>query len=243
GTMPIQQIAAMIKSSGLKMIAEINVLEDNNRYGEYRDGSYHMLDGSTWLDSAADKGGKPWLSPFEDDTKEFVRYLTNEAASAGFDYIVISGLTFPDFRNSDLNYLGDTVKDTNRYKSLIELAEIAKTAANENNTDLFIRINAADAVYGKCEVLKPAELKDHTLLIDFDPTAITESIVFNNNEIAVNELSASDKFKVIFGIIKERCGSDISIIPVITENGLNHADYDSLIAEIISEGFESYSVK
>lgn len=243
GVMPIQQISGMIKNSGLKMIAEINILEDNNRYGEYRDGSYHMLDGSTWLDTAADKGGKPWLSPFEDDTKEFVRYLTDEAAAAGFDYITVSGLTFPNFRNSDLNFLGDTVKDANRYKKLIELADIAKTAASEHNTDLFIRINAADAVYGKCEIFKPAELKDHTLLIDFNSAEITESIVYKNNEIAVNELNASDKFKAVFGIIKEQCGSDIAIIPVITESGLNHADYDSLIAEIISEGYESYSVK
>ena len=119
GNMPIQQIASLIKNSGLKMIAELNILEDNNRYGEYRDGSYHALDGSTWLDTAADKGGKPWLSPFDDDTKEMVRYMANEVSAAGFDYITVSGLTFPTFRNSDLNLLGDTVKDANIYKALI----------------------------------------------------------------------------------------------------------------------------
>lgn len=243
GNMPIQQIASLIKNSGLKMIAELNILEDNNRYGEYRDGSYHALDGSTWLDTAADKGGKPWLSPFDDDTKELVRYMADEVSAAGFDYITVSGLTFPTFRNSDLNLLGDTVKDANRYKALIELANIVQTAANEHNTKTFIRTNAADVIYGRAEIFKPSELSGYTLLIDFDPAEFTESVVYNNNEIVFSELDSSGKFKTAFEIIKGQCGTDISVIPVITESGSNHADYDSLIAEIINEGFESYFVK
>ncbi len=243
GNMPIQQIASLIKNSGLKMIAELNILEDNNRYGEYRDGSYHALDGSTWLDTAADKGGKPWLSPFDDDTKEMVRFMANEVSTAGFDYITVSGLTFPTFRNSDLNLLGDTVKDANRYKALIELANIVQTAANEHNTKTFIRTNAADIIYGRAEIFKPSELSGYTLLIDFDPAEFTESVVYNNNEIVFSELDSSSKFKTAFEIIKGQCGTEISVIPVITESGSNHADYDSLIAEIIGEDFESYFVK
>ena len=243
GNMPIQQIASLIKNSGLKMIAELNILEDNNRYGEYRDGSYHALDGSTWLDTAADKGGKPWLSPFDDDTKELVRYMAGEVSAAGFDYITVSGLTFPTFRNSDLNLLGDTVKDANRYKALIELANIVQTAANEHNTKTFIRTNAADIIYGRTEIFKPSELSGYTLLIDFDPAEFTESVVYNNNEIVFSELDSSGKFKTAFEIIKGQCGTDITVIPVITESGSNHADYDSLIAEIINEDFESYFVK
>ena len=243
GNMPIQQIASLIKNSGLKMIAELNILEDNNRYGEYRDGSYHALDGSTWLDTAADKGGKPWLSPFDDDTKELVRYMADEVSAAGFDYITVSGLTFPTFRNSDLNLLGDTVKDANRYKALIELANIVQTAANEHNTKTFIRTNAADIIYGRAEIFKPSELSGYTLLIDFDPAEFTDSVVYNNNEIVFSELDSSGKFKTAFEIIKGQCGTDITVIPVITESGSNHADYDSLIAEIINEDFESYFVK
>ncbi len=243
GNMPIQQIASLIKNSGLKMIAELNILEDNNRYGEYRDGSYHALDGSTWLDTAADKGGKPWLSPFDDDTKELGRYMADEVSAAGFDYITVSGLTFPTFRNSDLKLLGDTVKDANRYKALIELANIVQTTANEHNTKTFIRTNAADIIYGRAEIFKPSELSGYTLLIDFDPAEFTDSVVYSNNEIVFSELDPSSKFKTAFEIIKGQCGTEISVIPVITESGSNHADYDSLIAEIINEDFESYFVK
>lgn len=243
GNMPIQQITSLIKNSGLKMIAELNILEDNNRYGEYRDGSYHALDGSTWLDTAADKGGKPWLSPFEEDTKEMVRFLADEVSAAGFDDIIVSGLTFPTFRNSDLNLLGDTVKDANRYKALIELANIAKTAANGHNTNVYIRIDAADIVYGTAEIFKPSELSGYTLLVDFDPTEFAESVVYNNDEVVFSELDSSSKFKTAFEIIKGQCGSEVSIIPVITESGTNHADYDSLISEIVNEEYESYFVR
>lgn len=243
GNMPIMQITSMIKNSGLKMIAEINALEDNNRYGEYRDGSYHMLDGSTWLDAAVNMGGKPWLSPFEDETKEYIRYLTEEAVKAGFDYVTISGLKFPDFRNSDLNYIGNSVKDANRYKSLIQIADIAKTTAEENNCKFFLRLNAADIIYDKCEVFKPNELNDYCLLIDYNPAEINESIIKGSNEIPVSELKPDEKFKIVFLIIKEKCTDENSIIPVISENGLNHADYDNLIKEIVSEGYSSFFVK
>ena len=169
--------------------------------------------------------------------------MANEVSAAGFDYITVSGLTFPTFRNSDLNLLGDTVKDANRYKVLIELANIVQTAANEHNTKTFIRTNAADVIYGRAEIFKPSELSGYTLLIDFDPAEFTDSVVYNNNEIVFSELDPSGKFKTAFEIIKGQCGTEISVIPVITESGSNHADYDSLIAEIINEDFESYFVK
>lgn len=241
--MPIQQIAYMMKDSGLKAIAEINILEDNNRYGEYRDGSYHMLDGSTWLDTAANKGGKPWLSPFEEDTKEMVRYVTDEIAAAGFDYITLSGLSFPPFRNSDLNLIGDNVKNPNRYTALIELSQIAQNAANEHNTGLYVRLNAAEVIYGKSELFKPSELKGYTLVLDFDPAEFSESVIYKNNEVVLRELDPGVKFKTVFEIIKTQCGDEITLIPIISESGLSHADFDSLISEIVNEGFESYFVK
>ena len=86
-------------------------------------------------------------------------------------------------------------------------------------------------------------MSGYTLLIDFDPAEFSESVVYNNNEIVFSELDSSSKFKTAFEIIKGQCGTEISVIPVITESGSNHADYDSLIAEIIGEDFESYFVK
>lgn len=243
GVIPIEQVVSIIENSGLKMIGEINILEDNNRYGEYRKGSYHMLDGSTWLDSAASSGGKPWLSPFEEDTKEYVRFLVDEAANAGFDYITISGLKFPDFYTSDLNYIGDSVKSADRYKALSELIDIAEQAASNYGTKVFIKADASDIIYDKCEFFRTDILKDKTILINYEPSKIIDRVVYKNNEISFNELNNDVKFKTVFEIINDKCGNVAVVIPLISENGLGHAEYDALVTELINEGFTSYLVK
>lgn len=243
GVIPIEQVVSIIENSGLKMIGEINILEDNNRYGEYRKGSYHMLDGSTWLDSAASSGGKPWLSPFDDDTKEYVKFLVDEVANAGFDYITISGLRFPDFYTSDLNYIGDTVKSADRYKALIELVDIAEESAANYGTKVFIKADASDIIYDKCEFFRADTLKDKTVLINYEPSKIIDRVVYKNNEISLNELNGDVKFKTVFEIINDKCGNGAVVIPLISENGLGHAEYDALVTELINEGFISYSVK
>lgn len=243
GTMPIQQIVSIIKSSGIKAIASINLLEDNNRYGENRDGSYHNTDGTTWLDNAVSKGGKPWLSPFEEDTKEYIRFLAEEIAGAGFDAIAADGVVFPVFRNSDLNYIGDSVKSGTRYTALIDVVNIVRSAAEENSVEYMLGLNAADIIYNRAEVYKPEQLGQTTILVEFSPLDFNESIVYNNQEIVVSELSASEKFKTVFGIISERSGENITIIPVILRNDMNQGEYSDTIQELISEKYESYVVK
>lgn len=243
GMMPVQQITSIVKNSGMKAIASINLLEDNNRYGENRDGSYHNSDGTTWLDNAVSKGGKPWLSPFEEDTKEYIRFLAEEIAGAGFDAIAADGAVFPNFRNSDLNYIGNSVKNVTRYMALIEVVNIVKSAAEAQSVGFMLEINAADVLYGRAEVYKPEQLGQITLLVEYSPSDFNESVIYNNQEIVVSELSASERFKTVFGIISASSGENITIIPVISRNNMNQVEYSDTIQELISEKYDSYAVK
>lgn len=243
GTMPVQQIVSIIKSSGIKAIASINLLEDNNRYGENRDGSYHNMDGTTWLDNAVSNGGKPWLSPFEEDTKEYIRFLAEEIAGAGFDAIAAGGAVFPNFRNSDLNYIGDSVKSGTRYTALLDVVNIVRSAAEDNSVEYMLELNAADILYGRAEVYKPEQLGKTTLLVEFSPTDFNGSVVYENQEIVISELSAPEKFKTVFGIISEKSGENITIIPVVSRNDMTQVEYSDTIQELISEKYDSYAVK
>lgn len=243
GMMPVQQITSIVKNSGMKAIASINLLEDNNRYGENRDGSYHNSDGTTWLDNAVSKGGKPWLSPFEEDTKEYIRFLAEEIAGAGFDAIAADGAVFPNFRNSDLNYIGNSIKNVTRYMALIEVVNIVKSAAEAQSVGFMLEINAADILYGRAEVYKPEQLGQITLLVEYSPSDFNESVIYNNQEIVVSELSASERFKTVFGIISASSGENITIIPVISRNNMNQVEYSDTIQELISEKYDSYAVK
>lgn len=243
GTMKAEEIVSVIKNSGLKAFASINILEDNNRYGENRDGSYHTTDGSTWLDNSAANGGKPWLSPFESETAGYVSELFNEASAAGFDAVIAEGLVFPAFRNSDIVYLGESVRNTDRYKYLVSLVNISYATAAENNTEFMLKLNAADIINDTAEVFRPDELTDVKLLVEYIPSELNGTVVFENNEIVLSDLPAADKFAAVFNIISSKAGDNIKIVPEIKYSSFNQSDYSDVIAELISENYESYIVE
>ena len=243
GTMSAEQICKIIKDNGLKAFALINLLEDNSRYGENRDGSYHSIDGSTWLDNSVSNGGKPWLSPFENATIIYVAYITNEIVSSGFDAIITDGICFPDFRNSDLNLIGNSVKSQDRYTSLISLITMVSNVTGSRNIMSLHTFDADDIIDNTEEEFKPEHLTEKKLLIEYSSAKIGNTVVYNNSEIILSDLSEYEKFKTIWTIIKEKAGTEIELIPLIVRSEYNPADYDAIITELISQGHKSYIVR
>ncbi|MBQ5319480.1 MAG: hypothetical protein J6K17_10320 [Oscillospiraceae bacterium] len=243
GTMFAGQIASVIKSEGFTAIAYVNLLEDNNRYGENRTGSYKTTDDSTWLDNAPTKGGKPWLSPFDADTQEYVKHISNEIAGSGFDFIVYDGAVFPTFRNSDLSYIGDIVKNENRYKSLVNIANIASAAADAYDTESLLTVSAEKIINGTEEVFKPEELDYNILAVEYIPSQIPNTAVINGEETALAELPANNKAYVIFSEIQRLAGSDVKIVPVLNQGDFSQADFNETITAVISLGCDSYIIR
>ena len=243
GTMSAEQICKIIKDNGLNAYALINLLEDNSRYGENRDGSFHSIDGSTWLYNSVANGGKPWLSPFENDTISYVAYITNEIVSSGFDAIITDGICFPNFRNSDLNLIGNSVKSQDRYTSLINLMTIVSNVTSSRNIMSMHTLDANDIISNTEEAFKPELLAEKKLLIEYSSTKFKNTIVYNNSEIILSDLSEYEKFRTIWTIIKEKSGDNIELIPLIVRSEYNQADYDAIITELISLGYKSYIVR
>ena len=73
---------------------------------------------STWIDDSPEKGGKAWISPFKEDAIEYIKYFASEIDASDFDYVIACDIEFPFMRNTDLNYLGASVKSENRYLAL-----------------------------------------------------------------------------------------------------------------------------
>ncbi len=243
GDMQAGQICSMIRSAGFVPIAEINILEDNNRYGMNRDGSYHLIsDNSAWLDNAPAKGGKPWLSPFDPYTQSYAEFLANEVSSSGFEYIVFDGFVFPHFRNSDLNYIGDTVKSEDRYKALVNIENISADAAVKNGSVPMMMTSAGDILSGKAEVFKPDEIASGMIAVNYVPSEMEGTAVINGQEVAVSELSAYDRAKTVLGEVKRLSGEGKMIVPVIRQNDFSQADFSEIIAAAIDLGMDSYIV-
>jgi len=242
GTMYAGQISSIIKNEGFIAIAYINLLEDNNRYGENRTGSYKTTDDSTWLDNAPSKGGKPWLSPFEADTQEFVRFISNEVANSGYDHIIYDGVVFPSFRNSDKAYIGESVQSETRYKALVNIANIAAQTAEAYETNAILTITATDILDGTAEVFKPSELKYSTIAVEYSPENISATALINGEETALSELPANNKAYVIFSEIQRLAGTDTEIVPVLKQSEFSQADFNETITAVRSLGCESYII-
>lgn len=243
GDMYAGQIASMIRNAGFTPIAKVNLLEDHNLYGEYKTGAYRFEGStSTWLDNAASSGGKPWLSPFDTDTQSYAAYLSNEISGAGFDSIIFDGIVFPPFRNSDLNYIGAIVKDPNKYKSLISIADIAAKAAEANNTSVIVTVSAGDVLKGTSDLFKPAELTVKTVSAEYFPGELESTALINGEEIALSELTAYERAKVVFTEIKRLAGEEITIVPALRQTDFSQADFSDTISAFMDMGFDSYII-
>lgn len=236
-----KDIADLINKYNLTPIAKISVLADNNRYGEYRDGSYKIeSDQSTWLDNSPQNGGKPWLSPFESDTKEYYKYLANEITSAGFTTIICDDLIFPEFRNSDLGFIGDSVSNADRYKGLIQLVDVIKSSSNEK-AEIMIETNCVDILSGKAEIVKPEEIKNTKLCINFNLMELPDQIVVDEKNVVLKDMSLENKVSTLLDIVRSKTDK-LDIIPYLSLSELNTAQQESVIACLEKAGYDEYFV-
>ncbi|MDE7288540.1 MAG: hypothetical protein K2N71_03420, partial [Oscillospiraceae bacterium] len=236
------QICSMIKAAGFTPIAQVNILEDNNRYGEKRDGSYHIAGESTWLDDSVANGGKPWLSPFDTLTQSYAAFLSNEVSSSGFEYVIFDGITFPPFRNSDLGLIGGAVQNADRYKGLVNIANIAANAAVQNNSSAITMLSAGDIISGTSEAFKPNELSSEIIGVSYMLGELGNTAVINGEEIAIADLTAYEKAETVFGEVKRLAGEGKTIIPAIRQSEFSQADFSDTISAIMSLGFDSYII-
>ncbi|MGI5893235.1 MAG: putative glycoside hydrolase [Candidatus Merdivicinus sp.] len=99
----LEELAAAadsIRAAGFVPAARIYTLQDDlashATYGTSY--LYENQTGITWLDQAADKGGRSWLNPYMTATQEYLDAIVEEIAQAGFERIFAAGMQYPDTR-------------------------------------------------------------------------------------------------------------------------------------------------
>ena len=76
---------------------------------------------------------------------------------------------FPDFRESDLNYIGESVQNPERSAALVQLVnQLAQTAGN---VPLWVEVDAADAAEGTAEMFQPDTLHVSGVVLDLAENA------------------------------------------------------------------------
>lgn len=248
GNDPIQSelsaadIVKPAESRGLRPVALMSVLYDNNRYGDYRDGSYRSEDGDTWLDTSPDKGGKPWLSPFDETAQEYLCDIVTELGEAGFDEIICDDFIFPEFRSSDIDMLGEEVSPySDRYQALTSLAVMMNNAGNEAGTRVMLRITANSVIRRYSELFYPDELEGCRIMIDYSENNISRTMVAGNDEVILDDMDMYDKITAVYGEVSSRCG-DLPVYPMLDRESMSADDFDEAVKALTAMGYDEYYV-
>lgn len=166
---PPDKIAEAIVNNGFKPSAMIIAFNDNIIPVSLPETGYaNVLDGSQWLDAAADDGGKPWASPYSEAYVNYLSDVVKEAAEAGFEHIVCSDLSYPDFTEKDLAILDQRLGQNERCMALTSAANLLYDEAISNGAAMCIEVSAADLLGGNDDILQPMLLSAHTVVLNID---------------------------------------------------------------------------
>lgn len=175
GTLTLEEIVGAVEDAGLQPVAECSLLYDNLLPDADSTAGYLIESSSTrWLDNSADNGGEPWVSPFSSVTVEYLTDITTEIAEAGFSEIWCCDVIFPDFRSSDLEYIGEIVQDEDRGEVLVELLETLADAAD--SVPLYLETDAASVMEGTDEAFDPDALTIAGVVLDLETETSAEDV-------------------------------------------------------------------
>lgn len=237
-----EDIVNAAESRGLRPVALVSVLYDNNRYGDYRDGSYRSEDGDTWLDTSPDKGGKPWLSPFDETAQEYLCDMITELGTAGFGEIICDDFIFPEFRSSDIDMLGEEVSPySDRYHALTSLAVMMNNAGNDAGTEVLLRITANSVIRGYSELFYPEELDGCRIMIDYSEDNISRTMVAGDEEIILDDMEMYEKITAVFGEVSDRCG-ELPSYPMLDRESMSADEFDRAVKALTAMGYDKYYV-
>ncbi len=239
-----EELVEMAESVGLRAVASISVLNDNNRYGDYRFGAYRSTDGSVWLDASADNGGKPWLSPFDSSAQEFCCDIVRELANAGFSEIICYDFIFPEFRTSDIELISDDVSVYgDRYKALTNLAVMMTNAGAECGAQVMLKVTANSIIKSYSELYVPSLLEGCMLIIDYSENNISTTMVSDGTELILSEMSISDKIATVYSYISTQAESyGITTVPMVDSGSMTADEWSDAVKALLALGYDKYYV-
>lgn len=179
----LDNILSAAEDVGLIPIARISALKDplaphvsrSNSYAYENDTQYN------WLDNEASLGGKPWLNPYMENARKYISDLCAEAASRGFELIILENVNFPT--TPYYSRMGTIQETTTRAGILDQLLEECQSAAGA--VPVISVVNPVDTVLydmegrGFADVMAEREYADIAPLLNLDE--------FRNNALTIRD--------------------------------------------------------
>lgn len=239
GTMPAGQIVSAIKAAGLVPKAVIPVNYDTETPAFVDDTGYRWADDSYgWLDDYEENGGKRWVDPYLEGTKQYFSSLAIELTNAGFEQVVLSQVRFPTFYPYDQSILAERNFTEDRYKLLSALCNTIDTAADKKTA---VEINIYDVLemYGTDFVRTAEILKDKsfnsTIYLKVTLSDFGETLQTGQNSTITLPSDQVKKCTLLIERAAQYMGTNVTVIPVINPEGISEetvkACYEALRAE------------
>ena len=235
----LSEIVSAISAEGYKPVALISTFNDNIIPNYFRDMSYLTVDdGSQWIDNDINAGGKPWMTPFSESAVEYNTDIAEEVAQAGFERVVCYDFVFPDFRPSDVEFLGEKVVSPDRYMALTSAANMMYDKIMTEGSKMMLEVNASDLLKGKNDVLQPMLLKVNTVILNIDLDIMSYG-VYTGDTVYEFTGTPAENVRKMLDLVSEDV-SDFNVAVRVSGTTLSTQEMLEAKEEIVGYGFDSY---
>ncbi len=234
-----EEIVTMAEDAGLIPMAEIVTIADYT-YPLYSFESGYFFENSDdrWLDDKESEGGKPWLSPFAQASRDYLCAVAGELYSAGFARVLCADTEYPDFYESDLKYIGKDVSDPERRADglagvLNDLDACASGCAYA--FDLYTALNKDE------EAIRSDALAIKNAVITFDYHMFSTPFYLGNDKYDPRGLSVAEHTTLLLKVA-DAIAEDMEYLPCVSTHGLSDAEVIEAVEAFRAAGFDTVFV-
>lgn len=239
GTLTAKEIAEAIKAKGLVPKADISALKDYQSPEYISDLSYFTVGGYRWYDAMPEDGGRQWIDPHREGAKKYCSDIVNELKAAGFEEIVMSNTRYPPFQYGDIKYLDPLYFEENRYAELIAVYNRCYAASGKS---VAVGVSIKDVIDGKgqdfvgtAELLKDKSFSGK-IFLTINLSDFGETIETADGKQLTLPKDAAEKVDLLVSKASEYISTNVTIVPVISSEGISSEDLVKCYKKISAEG-------
>lgn len=236
----LSEIATTISACGVFPVARIETVADNLLpIAIEQTGFRTTTDNKLWLDDAEGSGGKPWMSPFSDESRTYLQKLVTEISGAGFQKVICGGVAYPTFYAADLEALGPMLSDeASRRSGLVGMLNSIGEAAPSTVYECDLRM----AIDNQEEGLSPDQLTLGTACVTIDFHKFDGTFFYASDRYDVSKLAYEDKTLILMQIAEEITGQ-MAVLPCIRSDNLDAVQLQSVIDTMYEIGYSNILIQ
>lgn len=233
----LQEINTVISGCGMPAVAQICLLPDNLMPAYHKaTGFQHTSSDKLWLDDAVQSGGKPYMSPFSDESRNYLHDIASEISDAGFWQVICSGVQYPNFYADDLGDLDTSLSNAEMRKNgLVEML-------NRIGDSVTYEFDLSLALDGKEEALAPSELKLKEVCVDVDFHKFESTFFYESNRYDPSKLAYRERTILLMQIAEEITG-DLTVYPCIRTDNLTENQRQTVIETLYETGYDKIFIE